>query len=282
MAKTEDVTDAEFDESKEVKVPALSIEKARHELMKHTDKPYVKEAQANINLAQDMGLKNQELLDNLDLLSSDIDELTSSNNYYPINDDVLNRLFQIPKLSRKCFSYTKISLTKGFFKAWGRSSILTLMFFAWIPFMYEVIVQNNIITMAEWGVWFGLLIIAVGAISSWSFQSDNDLEYHELYVKLVKDKIEETKVKFPFHARKKLKEAMDTKIFKNYVISYPLVSFVEHSISLPKMPRIDTDPAIEGITENGNRYLICYWDVKKDIDKMEKQIKWIKNFKIDA
>jgi len=108
------------------------------------------------------------------------------------------------------------------------------------------------------------------------------LTYSKIEVSLEIKPIQETAIKIPYGAKLKMEEAFDSKIFKNFVIAYPKFNIKKHKLLVKEkiIPRIDFDPAICGITEDGRLHMIVYWDIKKDKDKTIKSIERFKKHKL--
>jgi hypothetical protein len=45
-------------------------------------------------------------------------------------------------------------------------------------------------------------------------------------------------------------------------------------------PKLKLDPVILGVAKDSRAYMICWWDIEKDIDKVKENIRLFKKFKV--
>jgi hypothetical protein len=95
-------------------------------------------------------------------------------------------------------------------------------------------------------------------------------------VKLKIENIKETMVIIPRMAKLKIKEAKDTGIFEEFTIAFPYFSVNREEYK----PYRKVDPVILGVTKDNREFMICWWDIAKDIDKVQTHINMFKRFKI--
>jgi hypothetical protein len=87
-------------------------------------------------------------------------------------------------------------------------------------------------------------------------------------IKLTIEPVDKTDIYIPRGAKINLKEAKTTGLFKEFYIAKP--SIVQKQI----------DPALLGKTEDNRLFMICYWDIERDLIEVTEQAKDKKNNKI--
>ena len=123
--------------------------------------------------------------------------------------------------------------------------------------------------------------LTVAAFASFFVLDNYDgFEWKFVSIGLKKEEISSTHLKIPYGALLKMKEAREANIFTGFNIYYPEVEMKTVKFEFPQPASID--PAICGNLENGEKCLICYWDIPKDIDKAKERIKELRGKKIDA
>jgi hypothetical protein len=267
-------------EDAEIKNKVVSVV-GRHPLMEDVETSYYLKKKKEIELDQELGLTNQSLISNMELLKNDIDHLTSSKKYYPVTERMLNQMFRIRKLKNKCLLH---NLKEIFDKTWNRlwlfftSASLTCgsAFLIKYSMIKDLYLWKNVFMSST--IFFGC-ICTISAFFA-LFIKGIKIRYQYIQIELMKEPINVTKYKIPYGAKLKMKEALDTKIFKDFIIAYPKVEVRNEEIDVKI--RMETDPALLGITDDKREFLICWWDVKHDIDKAEKKIDWIKKFKVET
>ncbi|MBW2992975.1 hypothetical protein KY317_00180, partial [Candidatus Woesearchaeota archaeon] len=235
-----------------------------------------------IELEQELGLTKQSLLSNTELLMSDIDELTSSKNYYPVSEKMLNKMFGMRRLLNKCLIHNakEIIINSAISTVTPLPVCLVLLAFCiWgsiegsqhgIALLKAISIGGIIIS--SFGAIIGLIVLCNKGIK---------ISYDFVITRLKTENIKSTSKKIPYGALLKLKEAKDTEIFKDFIIAYPDVNMKHKEIDI-QLPRMELDPALLGVTDDNRMFLICWWDIKHDIDKADKKIDWIKNFKVEV
>lgn len=275
--ETNKVTDAEFIETSGKEI-AMITSNHRHFLMVNKETEFSKKKQKELELDRKLNLSNQVALTGIEQLQNDIDELTSSRSYRRVTNGMLDKMFKIKSLRRKCLIHNaKEMFTKTVFC--GLFPLIMSIVFCGIaafyffsnPFMSIIGISSTI---------FGIITLISTMISIANLQSNGTkISYTLLKVILKKEKIIDTEKKIPYGAKLKLEEALKSKIFKYFAITYPKVMVNETTVNFDI--RMFLDPALLGITHDGRQYLICWWDVKKDIDKAKSDINWVKKFKVD-
>lgn len=97
-------------------------------------------------------------------------------------------------------------------------------------------------------------------------------------LRLKRDSVENAGVAIPFGAQLRLEEAKDTGFFTSFKVVYPNV--VTESALAAERAR-ERDPALVG-EFNGSMFLICSWDLPKDIQKAEADMEALKALKIEG
>lgn len=88
--------------------------------------------------------------------------------------------------------------------------------------------------------------------------------------------VKDTMIEIPRIAKLKMKEAKDSELFEAFTIAHPQFR-VDRQIYAPTFK---LDPVILGVTKDSRMFMICWWDIQKDIDKVLKNINLFKKFKI--
>lgn len=270
---TSTATEAEIKEPEPSK--EIAIAPKRHQLLVDVDKPYVKDFEKEIELDIKLNLKNQAKQTTESLLMKDIDELTSSNDYKEVNDIIIERMFSIPLLKRNVMYHNVKSATKAWFKSfWPACGILLGL----VCFSTALIVGG---VNQSWVVGVSGMIPSVCIfVISWiiDVHYNHKFRYDWITVLLKKNDVTDTEIKIPYGAKLKLLEAQESKIFDKFLITYPDVEIETRTKNPPKMEF--TDPAIVGLTADKRMYLICWWDIEQDIDRVTNKIDWIKKYKV--
>lgn len=259
----------------------------RHPLINKSDtsiQPIIDE----FELDKALGLFNQARLTSQKALAHDIDELTSNKNFFEVTPKTLEKLFNFNSLKKHCFFSNLTSSILGFFKGAilplsldiiALSLIYPLFRFSFyaIPWHYTptsiTIGIFNIIT------WIGWIILVIAGIRTWS---DITIPHTILDIKLDLIKLDQVTEKIPYGAKLKIKEAQNTNLFQSFVFATP--SFTTRKLndiynkSNKKLPK--NDPAILGVTLDQRMYMIVYWDIQKDTEKIIKNINKLKPFKL--
>lgn len=291
------------DKDKKNKEVALVVNLPRHPLMAAVENENFKKQKKEVLLDAELGLKNQCAIDTIELLRNDIDELTSSAKYYEVDENILNRLFKIGLLKLQCLPYNFNALIGSIFKVIKTSVICLIGMFSCIAVIVWRVSNTPIqsyTAFSQGAFWYFALIVVMAIIVFvfliFSFsklgvrsvsKDKNDtvikrtikFEFEFLTVRLKNERLQETRIKIPYGAKLKLKEAKDTSIFEDFKIVYP-GSNLEHTEKTFIFSRKLLDPAIIGITSDNRMYMIVYWDVQKDVEKTLKDIKTFTKFKL--
>jgi hypothetical protein len=275
-------------------LPAIKIDQFRHPLMVEKTTSYVEHYQKEIEADAKLGLKKQPTTS--DLLKADILELTSSNEYYQVTPDLLRRMFNFRKLRAMCMGVN----TRSFFSAfWGEikdpfkwvllTGGLTGIFFMLFWCTAIVTPDHNPKGWAMLGAALGTIgslmgmvftIACVVEIFSGRTHRGLHVSWDILKVKLEMETIEDTSIKIPYAAKLKTIEAKEKGIFETFAIAFPKLEVErgEFRIEMPKLPRVD--PVILGVARDKRMFLIAWWDIAHDIDKVQTNIEMFKKFKV--
>lgn len=257
----------------------------RHDLMKGSTNNIIESVVKELEIDQELGLIHQADLTSKKALEADIDELTSSRDYFQVSQELLKKLFQFNKLQWKCVWHNFISPIVGFFKAGILplslhaimliSIYLMILFSVWIWPLVGKYHTPLIVTISIFNIisWLGVLFLLVIGFVLWSGRT---ITYTQIGVKIKSTPLSSVSERIPYGAKLKVFEAKKTGIFKDFVYITPEFNYeVRHSvIKYPDWPSLD--PAILGTTEDGRMYMIVYWDIEKDVAKVVKEIEHFK------
>jgi hypothetical protein len=261
----------------------------RHDLMKGKSNSVIESVIKEIEVDQELGLDQQLALTGSRALVNDIDELTSSRNYFQVSQELLKKLFQFNKLQWDCVWFNILSPVKGFFKA----GVLPLFLHAaMLLLIYPMILYSMkiwplvsklttpfLVTLSVFNIilWLGLGALLVLGFVFWDGRA---ISYVRIGIKIKSTPLSMVSEKIPYGAKLKVLEAKKTGIFKDFVYITPEFNYEERYkiIKYPELPSID--PAILGTTEDGRMYMIVYWDIEKDVAKVVKEIEHFKKFKL--
>jgi hypothetical protein len=249
---------------------------------------YLEKIQEEINLDVELGLKVQYSMDQRKLLKKDIDTLTKSNEYHQVSRRLLERLFKINILKLMCLPFNlkeavweslvgaKVPVLIGLgtilmsLLTWGIGA-------GWVPDAKGIMSFASILSMILTGV---ATIVGVCYFIAAFVENDIgnlDFNYDFIGVRLETEKITETEIPIPRMAKLKMKEAKDSGLFEGFTIAYPKFS-VEHKRFRPVFR---VDPVILGVTKDSRMFMVCWWDIKKDIDRAKTDIRMFRKFKIE-
>jgi len=289
--------DAEFtlvnekeEERKQVKnLPATmaDVSLLRHKKAEGSNPAYLQAIKEEISLDIELGLNNQFEIDQKRVLQKDIDELTKSNEYYQVTPKLLNRLFKLGHLRSLCTSFNikeaviqsingaKIQIIFGILLIGSALGIVTMVHF-----------YDSLKPTAQFYTDFGIALTAIAAIVFFvciivSFIEEDfghiEFNFKFMQVGLNIESIKETRVIIPKMAKLKMKEAKDSEIFEGFSIAYPKFYVDEKHYK----PTFKFDPVILGVTKDSRMFMVCWWDIAKDIDRVKTHIKMFKKFKIE-
>lgn len=282
--------DAEFEVVPESKkglpgnLPATleSVQLIRHDLLKGQNFPYIEKIAEELDLDKKLGLNCQAEITSESSLKNDIDELTSSKDYFQVSKNLFKKLFSIGMLQRKCYFHNCKKYWSSFIKA-GFSDgflIMALILALAITPAIKYIIWTSINIKWDGGhgvscslIGLVMVILFIVTIISWA---QFRFTYEVMRVKLNIKPLKKITKKIPYGAKLKVLEATTTGIFEDFVLAQPEF-FVEDKTVEPK---IKIDPAILGVTKDKRLFMIVYWDIEHDIERVIKQIDAFKKFKL--
>jgi hypothetical protein len=225
------------------------------------------------------------------LLKNDIDELTKSNEYHQVSKKMLNQLFGINKLRSSAFPYhVKEAITRSLYGL--RFPFMWFGFIAICSILIYTLCHVKVgidIDLKGLSVVLGVLSFigcGIGSICGFvnCFISDRrdprvQLNYDFIKVALEMEPIKQTKVKIPLMAKLKIKEAKDSELFEDFTIAYPRVTLEnkKHWLGLHKK----VDPVILGVTKDERMFMVCWWDVKHEVDRAQTDLNMFKKYKVE-
>jgi hypothetical protein len=268
------------EENKTTALAIINVEEARHPLMRGMENEAINKIKEEVALDEELGLKNQASINCKKALEVDIDELTSARDYYQVTKKIVGDIFGIPAFQFRCWTNNVKEAFTSSLKcgAWGfiLSALAVGLFCGTIIFAHTHNMAKDINQMGMGAFIVGILGLVVGGIVVFV---NTKWEYTFINVKLAMEPIEGTTIKIPYGAKLKIKEAKDSKIFENFVIAHPEFETEQRSY---KMPEFQIDPAILGVTKDSRMFMIVYWDIEHDKEKIVKNLEDYKKFKLGA
>jgi len=277
--------EADQEAARKANLPAPKYKLTRHPLLKGADiePELIQELEKELTIDEELCLDHQAKETCKKAFKSDIDGLTSENDYIRVTSKTIEKLFQIPRLNLKCVPINIKSFVLAFISTlWiGTISII-------ISFVLTNYLVTHRILIQPWPVGvFGVSFAVIGVIA---FVIDyalvflnteaKDLEWEVIKVKLKTEGLKQTKMVIPLFAKEKTLIAKRTGIFEDFVIATPEIIITNMRSS--KIPFPDLDSCILGVTRDERLFMICYWDIFKDIEKTEESIEMLQRFKIEA
>jgi len=257
-------------------LPVIPME--RHPLMKGKETDYFKKEKERHEIASELGLENQVTHSVLNVYQQDIEKLTDSKDYVEVSNNTLEKLFQFRKLKNMAIINNIKNILNSEVK-WC-FALLAITIVSWVGFTTVFPKEpTSAVTLVFSLIWIILNIgTSIGVIILPIFiGTELGFNFNIISVNLRKDSVKETKIKLPYGALLKLKEAKESAIFKYFIVASPDIRIERKTIKIPRL-----DPAILGITEDSKQFLICYWDIKGDFDRAEAEIERLKKLKIET
>jgi hypothetical protein len=230
---------------------------------------YVEEMELNVKL----GLENQVKITSDELISAEIREPTNSGHYYPITRRQLDGIFHLGRLRGLCVLNNIVAALRAFANPWYRP-ILAGVIPALLCVIIPAILASPLPEEVRYTGVFILSFISIIAMIMAIFVPIFRAEFSSIALKI--ESIRDTKIKIPRGAKLKILEATEKGVFDDYVIAYPKVDTTEFTLKL----LLPNDPAILGVTHDKTMYMICYWDIQKDIDIAVKISNCSKNIRL--
>lgn len=271
--------------------PIFDISKARHHLMADKEREYLEQARKELELQEELGLHKQAELTQEKTLQKDIDELTSSRDFYEVDSKILARLFGMRSLQKKCEAHNiREFLSVSYHQLrWelllmGVAAGLTV---GLIEACKGCIVLGAASALSIYHV-IGTLAVGAAAVASWIMSiarlgSGKKFDYEFMKVELRSEDLTKTHIRIPYGAMLKTAEAKRTEIFTEFGLVRP--EFKTHKVSagweaVDLSKHFPADPAIVGHTEDGRQFLIVYWDIEKDRARVLRNIAQFKKHKL--
>jgi hypothetical protein len=259
-----------------------SVQLIRHNLLRGQNSSDIEKIAEELDLDKKLGLNCQAEITSESSLKRDIDELTSSKDYFQVSKGLLEKLFSISMLQRKCYFHNLKKYWSSFIKTGFSDGMLiaALIFAIAVTPSIKYIIWTSV--NIKWDSGHGILCSVLGMIMAILFivtiisWAQLKFSYETMRVKLNTKPLREVKKKIPYGAKLKVLEAQTTGIFEDFIFAQPEF-FVENKTV---EPRIKIDPAILGMTKDQRLFMIVYWDVEHDVEHVLKQIDAFKKFKL--
>lgn len=264
----------------------LPIALTRHALMVGAEDDTIKKISEELQIDKELGMEKQTVITMDRALSHDIDQLTSSRDYYEVTPKILEKLFQIKSLKRKCFWHNLTGAVSGilvggalplFLHAMTLALVYPMLKFSMIIWPITTKAPTAfLVTMAFVNIiaWVGWIVMLIFGFLKWDgVKIKNTI----INVDLDLTPLSSVNEKIPYGAKLKVLEAKKTDIFSHFVYATPKFHTNDNE-KVIKLPSID--PAILGATLDKRLYMIVYWDIDKDIERVVKQIEHFKKFKL--
>jgi hypothetical protein len=290
MVMNREAIEAEFEVCKpktQYGVPATleTFQLHRHELCQGTNNGEIEKMAKELEIDKQLGLKNQCEITAEAALQRDIDDLTSSKDYVQVSKKLLEKLFSIGGLKRICTLHTIISFLHGMVTG---ARVPLIIIASVLALLYPMCFWSGIVASHQTNpgtVCLGILLVAgwiamlMGTIFGIYFWcEDVQINYDHLEVKLDMEPLSSVDTKIPYGAKLKVLEAQKTGIFKDFVYASP--KFTVDTRTWQNTLHINIDPAILGVTKDSRMFMVVYWDVIKDKERVIKEINQFKKFKL--
>lgn len=245
----------------------------RHPAVENQKSEYLERIEEDFKLDQELGLRGQVENKCVRSVKHDTDTLVKDTQYMEVTlKDIEQKIFKMERMKDLCVLHNILSFLK-----FSLPMVLSLSSAVFMPIIaYHIFGTPKLFSE----VWYVVPLVLLGlAIFAFFFYKEKGFKI--IKCKLVHEDTKVTKMDIPYGAKLKMKEAKDLEIFDKFLIFYPKLE--ERNISQEEFIEMITprlDPAVCGVyTIDGKEhwYLIVFWDVKKDIERMFNSIK--KNFK---
>ena len=285
-AREAEYTEIDESERHTKNIPATLADVAviRHPLMKDKDAKGLKEIQDELAVDRELGLKYQAADTASQALKNDIDELTASRDFFEVSKRMLYKLFHITDLRIKCLpqNITSVFSTIQETAPWAFLTPLSLLlsypFLLWMSWLVNAkMAQPATIFNIILAICLGVSVVAMFFTGLGSLFNSKKYEFNYLQIKLKLTPLSQVDTKIPYGAKLKVLEAQRTKIFNDFVMAYPEFHTAHKEV---KTPSFRIDPAILGVTADKRMFMIVYWDIKRDVEKVIKDIKMFHKFKL--
>jgi hypothetical protein len=272
-------------EKKNLPATLESVKIFRHPLMEGKVTKDLAILVDELEIDRKLGLIYQAQETTEEILRKDIDELTSSKDFFEVSRKLVEKLFSLGKLKITCFfsnvkeaiHQTLIVAGPGIAMVLGGLLLFIPVIILWshlgkIP---ESKVTAGIFCLFFLNVAFsmGLGVLVIAGYVNMFYEKTYRYDFLKVQINYVP--LNEAQVKIPRGAKLKVLEAQETKIFEGFVLASPkfIVEHKEVQFSRP-------DPAILGVTKDKRLFMIVYWDVERDVERVVKDIETFKKFKL--
>ena len=265
---------------------------------------YLQEIKDEINLDIELGLpeqfrKNQEIL-----LKKDIDVLTDTHEYFNVTPKILEKVFKLKTIKTLCFmNNIKEVILKTI---WGLKIPIAMTgtfigsVIAFITLVNATAPKAPLLVTGVWGL--GILTAVTAVLSIVEFVASFQLRelnshasetekrirnfwrvcfnYRFMKIQLITEGAQATLMSIPKKAKEKMKAAKDLGLFEGFAIAYPQFS-INGIVTKPPISNFVEDPVIMGVAQDGRMFLVCWWNIKKNIDQVMTHLRMFNNYKVD-
>ena len=245
----------------------------------HLPAEYLERVKQEIELDAKLGLSNQAKQVAAGAINKEIEALFKQTEYEEVTPKEISEHFEISKLKRSFAIHNYFQKFKYAYAMVAYATIMTCALIVSHFYKFTGMTESFVILATV------LMGLSAAFFGIWGFLQFFDKDfirhtYGKIHVRLDVEDVKKTMLKIPYGAKLKLEEAFDSKLFNSFLICHPNVSYMD----IEPKPKI-IDPAIIGVKRNtyantDKWYLICYWDIPKDIDMAKQKIKDFKKFKI--
>jgi hypothetical protein len=271
-------------EKKNLPATLESVKIFRHPLMEGKVTKDLAILVDELEIDRKLGLTYQAQETTEEILRKDIDELTSSKDFFEVSRKLVEKLFSLGKLKIMCFfsnvkeaiHQTLIVARPGIAMVLGGLLLLLPVVFLWAHLgQIQSKVTAGLFCLFFLNVMFSLGLAVLVIVGFVNIFYDKTYSYDFMKVQINYVPLKEAQVKIPRGAKLKVLEAQETKIFEDFVLASPkfIVEHKEVQFSRP-------DPAILGVTKDKRLFMIVYWDVERDVERVVKDIESFKKFKL--
>lgn len=250
-----------------------SIALVRHPKMSAVETEAFKKASEDMALNVALNLPNQADITSRELVGKEIDELTSSADYYPITKRQLEKIFKMQQLHWLCFVNNVLSVIRTFINPWYRPTV-SIMAPVACYMLCSLIIGSHLSNADKW--LFGSILVPATILGVCIAIFVPTLRFRLANIELNLESTKKTRIKIPYGAKLKLLEAKEKGIFEDFVVAHPKLDIKDFDVTV----RFPADPAILGVARDDRMFMICWWDIQNDVDRVTKNIKEFRKFKI--
>ena len=245
------------------------------------DTAYMKTFLKLMELTEEAELPKQTRFTQRKILTKDIDMLVEENGFVEVSKKTMIKIFKMDKLKAKAKWYNIKSVFLTVTGHFQTSIYFWMMagFAAWFPHYTEFFLPTviNVVCFIVAAAFF-----IVGIIYFFEKLKRVNTELSKIQtvdIDLKKDQVKDVEIELPQGAIEKYIVAQKTKVFEKFFIHYPRLNTENLKFNFPTK---DLDPVITGMTIDRREFMIVWWDLKKDENKAETRIEYLKKFKIES